>query len=138
MLEDVAMLLDRHRGMPGRRRLLDVLARLPDGVELLASALEVLGAQELVGLGAPPFVVQYTVRGPSGERIKRVDIAWPELRIVLEFDGAAYHDLTEARVEDERVRARLRALGWRVVVVRRADLGGHLLADLVRDLRRAA
>jgi very-short-patch-repair endonuclease len=92
--------------------------------------------QELVRLGAPEFVLQYTVRDGAGARIKRVDVAWPVQRTILELDGVAYHDLTAARDEDERVRARMRALGWRVVVARRADLGGGLLPGLVRDLRR--
>ncbi|MFA9429709.1 hypothetical protein [Egicoccus sp. AB-alg2] len=138
ILTDLRDLLDRHRAVPGRRRLLEVVLRLPDGVELVGSPLEVLGILEIQELGAPAFVVQYTVRDPSGARIKRVDVAWPELRVLLEFDGAAYHDLTDARAEDERIRDRLRALGWRVVVVRRADLGGHVLPELVRDLRRGA
>lgn len=137
VLRALARLLDRHRHVPGRRRLLDVAHRLPDGAEQIGSPLEVLGIQELIELGAPEFVLQYEVLDDGGVRVKRVDVAWPEHKVIVEFDGAAYHDLADARRHDERVRARLRALGWRVVVVRRADLGTGLLADLVRELRAA-
>jgi hypothetical protein len=137
LLGEVAELCDRHRRVPGRRRLLTVLGWLPAGVQHLGSPLEVLGVQELRRLGAPPFEVQYVVRDPHGARLKRVDVAWPDRRTIVEFDGAAYHDLTEARAEDARVRDRMTGLGWEVEVVRRPDLGGHRLADLVRRLRRA-
>jgi predicted DNA-binding transcriptional regulator AlpA len=135
---DVVELCDRHRHVPGRRRLLDAVGRLPDGAAELGSPLEVLGVQELLALGAPPFEVQYTVRDADRNRVKRVDVAWPERRTVLEFDGVAYHDLTDARAADELVRARMRALGWTVEVVRRADLGGAALPRIVRQLGRSA
>ncbi|MEX2504266.1 MAG: hypothetical protein WD378_05415 [Egicoccus sp.] len=134
-LDALATLLDRHRRLPGRRRLIEVANRIPAGAESIGSPLEVLGIQELLDLGAPEFVLQYEVLDDGGIRVKRVDVAWPEHKVIVEFDGAAYHDLTDARRHDEQVRARLRALGWRVVVVRRADLGSGLLAALVRDLR---
>ncbi|MFA9446005.1 type IV toxin-antitoxin system AbiEi family antitoxin [Egicoccus sp. AB-alg6-2] len=135
LLDELLALADRHRHVPGRRRLLDVAARLPSGSEKLGSPLEVAGVQRLRRLGAPPFVLQFVVRGPGGERIKRVDVAWPERMTLLEFDGAAYHDLSAARREDARVRDRMRALGWHVEVARRADLDGPALAGFVRRLR---
>jgi hypothetical protein len=135
LVRQVVELCDRHRRLPGRRRLLDVLARLPAGAGSLGSALEVLRVQQLVRLGAPPFVLQYTVRDLDGAPIKRVDVAWPERRRLLEFDGAAYHDLTHARAEDESTRTRIRAAGWTLDVIRRADLGGPAMGRLVRELR---
>ncbi|HSK21526.1 MAG TPA: hypothetical protein VK906_00030 [Egicoccus sp.] len=130
-------LCDRHRRAPGRRRLLAVLDRLPEGAAELGSALEVVGVQRLRQLGAPPFELQYVVRDADGARIKRVDVAWPELRTILESDGAVYHDRLAQRREDERVRTRLRALGWHIVVVRRADLDSPEFASFVRGLAAA-
>jgi hypothetical protein len=133
-LRQIGELLDRYRATPGRRRLLTALARLPGDASLLGSPLEVLGVQELLRLGAPPPRLQYVVRGAGGDTVERVDAAWPELRVIVEFDGRAYHDASAARAADELVRAELRQLGWRVVVFRRADLGGEAMRTLAAEL----
>jgi hypothetical protein len=138
LLSTLLDLADRHRSLPGRARLVRVVARLPAGATALGSPLEVLGVQRLRQQGAPPFVVQYVVRAPNGRRVKRVDVAWPDLRIVLEFDGAGYHDLAGQRDVDAAARAEMRDLGWHVEVVRRADIDGPGFAAFVDRLRRAA
>jgi hypothetical protein len=138
LLTTLLDLVDRHRSLPGRARLVRVIERLPSGATALGSPLEVLGVQRLRQHAAPPFVVQYAVRTPDGRRVKRVDVAWPELRIVLEFDGAGYHDLAGQRDADEAARAEMRDLGWHVEVVRRADLDGDRFAAFVDRVRRAA
>jgi hypothetical protein len=134
-LETLVELTDRHRNLPGRRRLLEVVARLPGDVARLGSPLEVVGVQRLVALGAPPFVLQFQVRDLDGSPIKRTDVAWPDAWTVLELDGAGYHDLVASRVEDEQARAKMRALGWHVEVARRADLDTPEFAGFVRRLR---
>ncbi|MFA9430652.1 hypothetical protein [Egicoccus sp. AB-alg2] len=135
-VETLVELTDRHRRLPGRRRLLDVVARLPGDVGRLGSPVEVLIVQELIRLGAPPFVLQYQVRDLGGAPVHRADVAWPDRFVLLEIDGAAYHDLRDVRRKDERTRARMGALGWYVEVVRRADLHTDVLPGLVRRLRR--
>jgi hypothetical protein len=127
-------LLDRYRDTPGRRRLLTALARLPGDASLLGSPLEVLGVQELRKLGAPPPRLQYVVRDAGGDTVKRVDAAWPELRVIFECNGLPHHAASPPRPPDELVRARLRQLGWRVVVFRRADLGGDAMRALAAEL----
>jgi hypothetical protein len=136
VLRDLAELIDRHRRLPGRRRLLEVVERLPDDVGRLGSPVEVLAVQRLRVLGAPPFVLQYPVRDRDLAVVKRVDVAWPDRMTVLEVDGAAYHDLVAVRSHDEEVRARMRGLGWHVEVARRADLDGPAFAAFVRRLGR--
>lgn len=134
VVEDLVALTDRHRRLPGRRRLLEVLARLPGDVGRLGSPVEVLLIQRLRELGAPPFVLQYPVRDRDLAVVKRVDVAWPDKATLLEIDGAAYHDLVAARAHDDEVRARMRGLGWHVEVVRRADLDSPAFAGFVRRL----
>jgi hypothetical protein len=134
LVRTVVELTDRHRTLPGRRRLLEVVARLPGDAGKLGSPLEVLGVQRLVQLGSPPFELQYPVRDPDGAVVKRVDVAWPSRCTLLELDGGGYHDLLGARTEDAEVRARMRALGWHVEVVRRGDLDGPAFAGFVRRL----
>ncbi len=137
-LRQVGELLDRYRYAAGRRRLALAVARLPGDAGLLGSPLEVLGVPELLRLGAPPPVLQYRVRDAGGAVIKRVDAAWPSASTVVEFDGAAYHETAGARTHDEQVRARMRALGWTVEVLRRADLDGSRLAEIAARLRRTS
>lgn len=138
VVAEVVRLTDRHRHTPGRRRLLLVVGRLPDDAAKLGSPLEVLGTQRLRQLGAPPFELQYRVRDVDGAVVKRVDVAWPALRTVVEFDGADFHDLAGARAHDLAVRARMRALGWHVEVVRRQDLDSPDFAAFVRRLAAVA
>lgn len=134
-LRQAGDLLDRYRAAPARRRLLSALARLPGDASLLGSPLEVLGVQELRRLGAAPPRLQYVVRDHGGAVVKRVDAAWPQLWVIVEFDGRAHHDGVAARAADDAVRARMRQLGWRVEVVRRADLGGDRMRELASALR---
>ncbi|MFA9446050.1 hypothetical protein [Egicoccus sp. AB-alg6-2] len=131
-------LLARYPTMPGRRRLLTVLARQPEAIEKLGSALEVIGLPALLRHGAPAPTLQYQVRDRGGAAVKRVDAAWPDLWTILEFDGAAYHDTSAARRHDAEVRDRMRALGWTVEVLRFADLDGPRPAQIAARLRERA
>jgi very-short-patch-repair endonuclease len=97
---------------PGRagakrlQRVLDVLdPRAPSEFPL-----EVLVANLLRDSGLPGPVPQFWIE-VNGKRY-RVDFAWPEVRLILECDGRAYHPDFEAD------RARWSALasdGWRIV-----------------------
>lgn len=74
-------------------------------------------------LGTPTPVPQHTIVGISG-RVWRVDLAWPELGIVLEFDGKSkYTDprfmagrsaaevLYEEKLREDDIRPRVRSFG---------------------------
>ena len=52
--------------------------------------------------------------GPLGW-IGTVDFAWPDRRIVVEVDGAAFHDSVTDREHDERRDRALEAAGWIVL-----------------------
>ena len=136
-LEEVSGLLDRHARRPGRGRLRGILDRLPRDVSRLESPLEVHGVARLSAVGLLPPRLQYQVRDPWGVPVKRVDAAWPAARLVVEFDGAAYHDASAQRAEDAAVRDRLRELGWRVVVLRASDLVGPRFDAAAGEIREA-
>ena len=70
--------------------------------------------------GLPPAVAQFTVGGPAGF-VARVDFAWPELRVALEYDGA-WHGEPGQFAKDRQRLNRLTAAGWRVVFVTAADM----------------
>ncbi|WP_300645004.1 hypothetical protein [Nocardioides sp.] len=65
----------------------------------------------------------------------RLDLAYPHLRIAVEYDGEDWHDSPEQRAADEVRRAALRRAGWEVIVVRKSDLSGPSLDAWVRRLR---
>ena len=77
----------------------------------------------LVLAGVPAPVVQHVVRD-AGRFVARVDLAWPDRRLVVEYDGA--HHLGRAQwVADLRRREALERAGWTVVVLTAEDVLGR-------------
>jgi hypothetical protein len=72
----------------------------------------------MVASGFDVPVSQYVITDRGGRFVARVDFAYPERRIVIEYDGALHW---EQRTADERRREAIRSLGWRVLVVSRSD-----------------
>jgi hypothetical protein len=71
----------------------------------------------LAGLAPVP---QYEVR-VGGELLGRVDLAFPEARLAVEYEGA-YHFEDGQIVRDDARYERLRAAGWTVIRLSSADL----------------
>jgi hypothetical protein len=81
----------------------------------------------VVRSGLPTPIAQFTVRGAAGA-VARVDFAWPERRVALEYDGL-WHGEPGQFARDRQRLNRLTAAGWRVLFVTAADL--HRPAALV-------
>jgi hypothetical protein len=62
----------------------------------------------------PAWVQQHDVRLGDGRRV-RLDAAYPDARVAVELDGAAFHGSREARERDLRRDTALAALGWVVL-----------------------
>lgn len=88
---------------------------------------------EVVSMGYPPPEANWSLRAPDGTERYRLDLAWPELRIAVEYNGYAVHAGRE--VLDERRAADLRRRGWIVIMVTVQDLSDP--ARLARLLREA-
>lgn len=71
----------------------------------------------LAGLSPVP---QFEVR-EAGAFLGRVDLAFPEQRVLVEYEGAHHFQDNQIVRDDERF-ARLEAAGWRVVRLSAADL----------------
>ncbi|WP_245177119.1 type IV toxin-antitoxin system AbiEi family antitoxin [Geodermatophilus sp. DF01_2] len=69
----------------------------------------------------PPPVAQHTVRDAEGRFVARVDFAWPEHRLAVEYEGA-WHGQPQNVARDRARLNRLTAAGWRVVFVTAADV----------------
>src|SRR4051794_10187755 len=70
--------------------------------------------------GLPAPVPQYEVVH-AGQWLGRVDLAWPDARLVVEYEGDYHFDGLQIAKDDRRYE-RLVAAGWRVIRLSAADL----------------
>jgi len=73
-----------------------------------------------VRAGLPGPIPQFVVVA-AGEFLGQVDLAWPEQRLIVEYEGAYHFDDLQVRRDDHRY-ARMVAAGWRVIRLSAADL----------------
>ncbi|SDX85439.1 Protein of unknown function [Geodermatophilus africanus] len=85
--------------------------------------------------GLPAPAVQYVVRDEAGAVLGRADLAWPDRRVLVEFDGDVHRE-RDVFVNDLRRQNRLVAAGWTVLRFTSADVLGRP-ADVVAEIRRA-
>lgn len=88
----------------------------------------------LVAAGLPPPDVQHVVTH-QGAFVARVDLAWPEQRLVVEYDGE-HHLQRRQRVADLRRREALELAGWTVVVLMAEDVFGDPAGAVARVAAR--
>jgi very-short-patch-repair endonuclease len=79
---------------------------------------------------APQFVVR-DVDGIVG----RADLAWPEQKVIVEFDGDIHRE-RDVFVRDARRQNRLMAAGWTVLRFTSADVFGRP-DEVLAQIRRA-
>jgi len=70
--------------------------------------------------GLPPPVLQFEVK-VEGQFVARVDFAWPERRVILEYDGAHHADALQMRRDRRRLNELVNA-GWVVLHATASDL----------------
>jgi very-short-patch-repair endonuclease len=103
--------------------------------------METLLLQALRRSGLPEPVLQYEVFDPQGRFVARVDAAYPEHRVLIEYDSQQEHSDEWALARDASRRNRLLPLGYQPLVARHRDLknGGNELGAAIRAcLRRSA
>jgi hypothetical protein len=61
--------------------------------------------------GLPTPELQYEVVDGNGE-LRRLDFAWPDQRVAVEYDGMDWHSGPEAMKRDRRRQAALADIGW--------------------------
>lgn len=113
-LQDLSQWGYRRRGIVAIRRallLLDGRAESPG-----ESRARVL----LIGGGIRPPVCNHNVV-ERGRWIARVDMAWVEEKVIVEYDGAVHLDERQRRRDAQRLNL-LQAAGWRVIVLTADDL----------------
>lgn len=109
--------VDRRPDPRGTRQARDLLALATGRAESPPESWLLL---RVVELGFPWPEVNWPLRSPWGQELYRLDLAWPELRIALEYHGYSVHAGRTA--EDAARRAELERHGWIVEVAVAADL----------------
>lgn len=92
----------------------------------------------IVKSGLPRPHVQFEVRD-DGTFVARVDLAWPDMRVAVEYDGAHHADPMQMRRDRRRLNALVHA-GWTVIHATAQDLREPdiLLAQIRVALTRTA
>lgn len=115
--DDLAKVIEagRRRHAP---RLRDALARVRTGS---ASRTETWTRLTLVDAGLPEPVLDFDVFDDAGAWLARVDMAYPQWRIAIEYEGI-HHSSGEQWERDVDRYARLEAAGWKVIRVTKQTL----------------
>ncbi|SDO21953.1 Protein of unknown function [Klenkia soli] len=127
----VAAVADRTRGA----RRAEAVVRLADG--LAESPMETVVRLLLHRSRLPTPVAQFRVVH-DGREIARVDFAWPDRKVAVEYDGR-WHGEPGQFARDRTRLNRLTAAGWRVVFVTAEDLRNPsaLVARVAAELARS-
>jgi hypothetical protein len=120
-----------HSGMRGARRARAALERIRVGAE---SAMETYVRLAVVDAGFPEPELNLDVHDEQGIFLGRVDFAWPDQKIALEYDGDHHRDREQYR-RDQRRGNGFTAGGWLVIHATAADAGRP--AVLLERLRQA-
>ncbi|MGN6161077.1 MAG: hypothetical protein ACTHOG_05170 [Marmoricola sp.] len=87
--------------------------------------------------GLPEPTLQWWVL-EDGVPIFRLDLAYPEHKVAVEYDGEEFHRRTQEQIEaDRHRRAWLAQRGWTVIVVTSTELGGGHEDEWLSRLREA-
>jgi hypothetical protein len=128
-------LLDLHGRYRGRRG----VARVPGVVALASpyaeSPMETRLRLLIVGAGLPRPEVQWVVQDAATRTAFWLDLAWPEHRIGIEYEGEPHTERSRVLRDIART-TRLVDLGWRVYRYTKLDMHGDR-ARIVAELARA-
>ena len=103
------------RGKPGSTKMRALLAGIDAGWVPPASELEAAFTALCERNGIPPGVRQLNAGGAAW--VGRVDVAYPEVRLLVELDSRQWHDTSTAFEDDRRRDNALVLAGWRVIRV---------------------
>ncbi len=119
--QDLSDALDRRPGGRGAKRARDVL---PLADARAGSPMESVLRWLLHEAGLPAPVLQYRIVDAAGRVVAVVDMAWPERRLVVEFDGDVHRE-RDVFVRDLRRQNGLVLTDWSVLRYTSADVLGR-------------
>ncbi len=119
--DEFPAIVDRSRGRRGAARARAVMAL---GDPLAGSPMESVLRWLVHEAGLLRPVLQHVVRDASGRFLGRVDMAWPDRKVLVEFDGDVHRERT-VFVDDLRRQNGLVLAGWTVLRFTSADVLGR-------------
>ncbi len=132
--EDYLAALPRFRRRRGVRQLRPLVQIVEPLVESVRESWVLL---EIHDAALPRPEPQYWIH-IDGVPAFRLDLAYPHLRVCVEYDGEEWHHLTAEQREDDHARRRwLRENGWTVIVVQRGDFTRQARDRWIATLRQA-
>jgi hypothetical protein len=100
----------------GRRGIVAVRDLIPLADGLAESPMESEARLAMIDGGLPLPVLQYEIIDGNRER-RRLDFAWPDERLAVEYDGLDWHSGPDAMRNDRRRQAALLDVGWTVIAI---------------------
>jgi hypothetical protein len=100
----------------GRRGIVAVRELIALADPLAESPMESEARLAMIDGGLPIPKLQYEIVDGNRE-LRRVDFAWPEQRVAVEYDGVDWHSDPDAMRRDRRRRAALEDVGWVVISI---------------------
>jgi hypothetical protein len=124
----------------GRRGVVQVRELLPLADPRAESPMESMARMVMIDGGLPLPELQYEIVDLDG-RVWRVDFAWPEQRLVAEYDSIAWHSGAAAMLSDRIRTAAIQDVGYTVVPIVAPDIfrdQWSFVARMRSHLERAA
>jgi hypothetical protein len=82
--------------------------------------------------GLPEPQVNYILRELNGDWSQRLDLCYPELKLIIEYDGRHHTDVRANWLKDIKRRETLERQGWRLIIVTAEGLYDDPLETLQR------
>jgi very-short-patch-repair endonuclease len=141
--ESTRRTFERHayRGVAGTRVLRVALEQWDPEQRPTESEMETKLLQAIRAHGLAEPVLQFEVRDGRGALVGRVDAAYPDALLALEYDSKQEHSDEFQLARDARRRNALAALGYHTLSARHADLergGREICRQIAAILRRSA
>ena len=125
-----------------RRGIVAVRELIPLADPLAESPMESEARLAMIDGGLPIPKLQYEIIDGNRER-RRVDFAWPDYRIAVEYDSEQWHSNPDSMKQDRRRRTALEAVRWTVISIVFEDVRYRpwefvgLIAEQLRHARAA-
>jgi hypothetical protein len=123
----------------GRRGIVAVRELLLHADPRAESPMESEARLAMIDGGLPIPELQYEIVDGNGD-LRRVDFAWPDHRLAVEYDGVDWHSEPDAIRRDRRRQAAIQDIGWTVMAIVFDDVrhrAWEFVARIDQHLRRA-
>jgi hypothetical protein len=112
-VKDLEDAVDEQRG---RRGIVAVRQLMPFADGRAESAMESEARLVMIDHGLPLPELQYPILGRDGE-LWRVDFAWPEYRLVAEYESVDWHAGRDEMLRDKTRWGKIQELGWTIIPI---------------------